>query len=202
MGLFAHAQHRRSPAWRPRPTSSARSATTSRIRARPGTSALGTEFETLLGNEATATTQSGGVQTGVRYGVTDQGTIASTIVGRPTLRSPATASSSSRTAPAPRRLTRAGSFVPDASGNLINTAGYKLMGYSLDGGDQFRHAVGRQREQPGARGQRLDDRHAVGQPALDSHGGGGGLAAVDQHERRDLHRKDVADRLRQSRHAR
>jgi len=30
-------------------------------------------------------------------------------------------------------LTRAGSFVPDASGNLVNTAGYKLMGYPLGG---------------------------------------------------------------------
>ena len=32
-------------------------------------------------------------------------------------------------------LTRAGSFVPDSEGNLINAAGYRLMGYSLTGGD-------------------------------------------------------------------
>ena len=32
-------------------------------------------------------------------------------------------------------LTRAGSFVPDGAGNLVNTAGYYLMGYPLDGGD-------------------------------------------------------------------
>src|SRR5262249_23057926 len=31
-------------------------------------------------------------------------------------------------------LTRAGSFVPDASGNLVNAAGYYLMGYSLANG--------------------------------------------------------------------
>ena len=31
-------------------------------------------------------------------------------------------------------LTRAGSFVPDSSGNLVNTAGYYLMGYSLANG--------------------------------------------------------------------
>src|SRR5271169_5825135 len=31
-------------------------------------------------------------------------------------------------------LTRNGSFVPDASGNLINSAGYYLMGASLQGG--------------------------------------------------------------------
>jgi len=32
-------------------------------------------------------------------------------------------------------LTRAGSFVPDAEGNLVNSAGYKLMGYPLTGGN-------------------------------------------------------------------
>jgi flagellar hook protein FlgE len=32
-------------------------------------------------------------------------------------------------------LTRAGSFVPDSDGNLVNAAGYKLMGYSLTGGN-------------------------------------------------------------------
>jgi flagellar hook protein FlgE len=31
-------------------------------------------------------------------------------------------------------LTRAGSFVPDGSGDLVNAAGYKLMGYSLANG--------------------------------------------------------------------
>jgi flagellar hook protein FlgE len=32
-------------------------------------------------------------------------------------------------------LTRAGSFVPDGAGNLVNTAGYYLMGYPLADGD-------------------------------------------------------------------
>jgi flagellar hook protein FlgE len=31
-------------------------------------------------------------------------------------------------------LTRNGSFVPDASGNLVNSAGYYLMGYNVQGG--------------------------------------------------------------------
>ena len=31
-------------------------------------------------------------------------------------------------------LTRAGSFVPDGDGNLVNGAGFKLMGYAADGG--------------------------------------------------------------------
>lgn len=31
-------------------------------------------------------------------------------------------------------LTRSGSFVPDGSGNLVNAAGYKLMGYSYENG--------------------------------------------------------------------
>ena len=91
----------------------------------------GTEFETLLGNEATSNYESGGVKSVIRYGVTDQGLIASTssatdlaIYGNGFF---VVQDSAGGTA-----LTRAGSFVPDASGNLVNTAGYKLMGYSLD----------------------------------------------------------------------
>ncbi len=91
------------------------------------------EFETLLGNEATSDYQSGGVQSVTRYGVTDQGLISSTssttdlaVSGNGFF---VVQDSAGGTA-----LTRAGSFVPDASGDLINTAGYKLMGYSLAGG--------------------------------------------------------------------
>ena len=41
----------------------------------------GVEFETLLGNEATSEYESGGVLSNIRYGITDQGTIASTTSG-------------------------------------------------------------------------------------------------------------------------
>ena len=66
-------------------------------------------------------------------------------------RSRATASSSSATTKGQTFLTRAGSFVPDGEGNLVNAAGFKLMGYSLTGGDaQYR----RQRHRRAAAGQR------------------------------------------------
>lgn len=91
------------------------------------------QFQTLLGDNATSTYDSGGVQSRVRYNVTGQGEF--------------TASSSStdlaikgngyfvvQTSGGGTALTRAGSFVPNANGDLINTAGFKLMGYSLTDG--------------------------------------------------------------------
>ena len=41
------------------------------------------------------------------------------------------ASSSSTTTSGQTFLTRAGSFVKDGNGDLVNAAGYRLMGYSL-----------------------------------------------------------------------
>ena len=87
------------------------------------------EFETALGINATGEYESGGVQTDVRYGITTQGTL--------------TASDSTTDLGingngyfvvskdgAGQYLTRAGSFVADSSGNLVNAAGYELMGYA------------------------------------------------------------------------
>lgn len=87
------------------------------------------EFETALGINSTGEYESGGVQTDVRYGITTQGTLTS---------------SSSTTDLGingngyfvvskngeGQYLTRAGSFVADSSGNLVNSAGYDLMGYA------------------------------------------------------------------------
>ena len=92
-----------------------------------------TAFETLLGNQTAGSYTAGGVQTQVRYGIADQGTLTSTssvtdlaIKGNGFF---VVQSDSGTTA-----LTRAGSFVPDASGDLVNAAGYKLMGYNLTDG--------------------------------------------------------------------
>ena len=86
------------------------------------------EFETVLGINATSEYESGGVKTDVRYGITSQGTL--------------TASGSTTDLGINgngffvvskdgqgQYLTRAGSFVPDSNGNLVNAAGYELMGY-------------------------------------------------------------------------
>ena len=100
----------------------------------------GTEFETLLGNEATSEYQSGGVKSVIRYGVSEQGLISSTtsttdlaVSGNGFFVVQDTAGGTV--------LTRAGSFVPDAAGNLINSAGYKLMGYSVADGSTALSAV-------------------------------------------------------------
>ncbi len=88
------------------------------------------QFETLIGNAATSSYESGGVQTDIRYGIAQQGTLETTasatdlavngngffVVGR---------------GGEGTFLTRAGSFVPDSQGNLVNAAGYQLMGNKL-----------------------------------------------------------------------
>ncbi|WP_237479977.1 flagellar hook protein FlgE [Lichenibacterium dinghuense] len=91
------------------------------------------DFETMLGNQTTSDYTSGGVQSKVRYGIGDQGTLtASTSVTDLAIKGNGffvVQGSNGATA-----LTRAGSFVADASGDLVNTAGYKLMGYNLTDG--------------------------------------------------------------------
>lgn len=86
------------------------------------------EFETVLGINATSEYESGGVQTDVRYGITSQGTLTSSdsttdlgINGNGFF----VVSKDGQG----QYLTRAGSFVPDSNGNLVNAAGYQLMGY-------------------------------------------------------------------------
>ena len=89
------------------------------------------QFETLLTNtDATNTYESGGVKTDIRYGITDQGTLTTTTSATDL------AISGSGFFPVSQGgdnnyLTRAGSFVPDSGGNLINTAGYSLLGYAI-----------------------------------------------------------------------
>lgn len=89
-----------------------------------------TEFETLLGQQATSEYASGGVAAHVRNTVSAQGILQGTTsvtdlaingAGFFIVNNDAGGSF----------LTRAGSFVPDANGNLVNTAGFKLMGYPL-----------------------------------------------------------------------
>ena len=89
------------------------------------------EFETVLGEDGTSNYESGGVKTDIRYGVTEQGTLETTtsptdlaINGNGFF----TVSENGQGS----YLTRAGSFVPDTSGNLVNAAGYNLMGYAMN----------------------------------------------------------------------
>jgi flagellar hook protein FlgE len=90
----------------------------------------GTQFSSLLLNDTTSSYNSGGVETSVRYGVSQQGVLTATA-------SPfdiAIKGAGFVVVSAPDgslALTRAGSFVPDGDGLLINSAGYTLMGYPL-----------------------------------------------------------------------
>ena len=92
-----------------------------------------TEFETFLGSQSNSEYNSGGVQTRVRYGIADQGSITTT-ASVTDLAISGNGFFLVQDANGSNVLTRAGSFVPNATGNLVNTAGYKLMGYNLTDG--------------------------------------------------------------------
>lgn len=91
------------------------------------------QFQTVMADSGASNAPSDAVNTLVRYGVADQGVVESTT-------SPTDLAISGNgffvvnDAAGATYLTRAGSFVPDASGNLVNAAGYTLMGYSLQNG--------------------------------------------------------------------
>ena len=92
-----------------------------------------TEFSSLVLKSGTGSYNSGSVETHVRYAISDPGTLQYTtsatdlaIQGNGFF-----AVTDARGTPF---LTRAGSFVPDGEGNLVNAAGYYLMGYDLKNG--------------------------------------------------------------------
>ncbi|MBX9741569.1 MAG: flagellar hook protein FlgE [Beijerinckiaceae bacterium] len=89
-----------------------------------------TEFETVLGQQATHDYMSGGVTAHVRQSASAQGALRGTTSvtdlaingdGFFVVMDPEGTSF----------LTRAGSFLPDEDGFLVNTAGYKLLGFPL-----------------------------------------------------------------------
>ncbi len=92
-----------------------------------------TEFSTLVDQSAVGQTSAGGVQSDTRMAISQQGTLEST-----TSSTDLAVSGSGffvvSNAAGQQFLTRAGSFVPDASGNLVNSAGFYLNGYSLANG--------------------------------------------------------------------
>ena len=95
----------------------------------------GVEFETLLGNQSSNNYQSGGVTPVTRYNIADQGDI----VGTSTVTDMAVDGAGMFVVQSPSGspvMTRAGDFVPDSNGDLVNAAGYKLMGYNLADGSQ------------------------------------------------------------------
>lgn len=98
------------------------------------------EFETLLGSSGASFYESGGVQSRIRYDVSKEGTISSTS-STTDLAIKGDGFFVVQTTGTATALTRAGSFVPDSTGDLVNTAGFKLMGYDLIDGS-FSTATG------------------------------------------------------------
>ncbi|MCP3446714.1 flagellar hook protein FlgE [Bradyrhizobium sp. CCGUVB14] len=92
-----------------------------------------TEFSSLILKSGSGNYDSGAVETTVRYAITDPGNLQFTtsttdlaVQGNGFFVVQDTNGNSF--------LTRAGSFVPDSSGNLVNTAGFQLMGYNIQNG--------------------------------------------------------------------
>lgn len=90
----------------------------------------GAEFSTLVLESSGTEYQSGSVETHVRYGISEQGTFKFTtsvtdlgVKGNGFFLVSNDAGQNF--------LTRAGSFVKDGNGDLVNSAGYRLMGYSM-----------------------------------------------------------------------
>jgi flagellar hook protein FlgE len=90
-----------------------------------------TEFQDLVAQAGVAGDYAaGGVTTSIRYNVSEQGSLTGT--DSPTdLAIQGNGFFLVQDTSGDTFLTRAGSFVQDGSGNLVNSAGYTLMGYSL-----------------------------------------------------------------------
>jgi len=92
-----------------------------------------TEFSSLVLPSGSSSYQSGGVTTNVRYSISEQGNLAYT-TSSTDLAIQGNGFFVVQSANEQAYLTRAGAFQKDSEGYLINSAGYKLMGYSYAAG--------------------------------------------------------------------
>ena len=94
-----------------------------------------TEFTSLILDSGGSEYVSGGVETRIRYAISEQGAFKfTTSVTDLAVKGNGFFIVSGNEADQ-TFFTRAGSFVQDGEGNLVNAAGYKLMGYSLADGN-------------------------------------------------------------------
>ncbi|MCP3385449.1 flagellar hook protein FlgE [Bradyrhizobium sp. CCGUVB4N] len=92
-----------------------------------------TEFSSLILKSGSGNYDSGAVETTVRYAITDPGNLQFT-TSTTDLAVQGNGFFVVQDTNGNNFLTRAGSFVPDSSGNLVNTAGFQLMGYNIQNG--------------------------------------------------------------------
>jgi flagellar hook protein FlgE len=92
-----------------------------------------TEFSSLVLQSGTGNYNSGSVETHVRYAISDPGTLNFT-TSATDMAIQGNGFFVVNDAQGRSFLTRAGSFVPDGQGNLVNAAGFHLMGYDLKNG--------------------------------------------------------------------
>ncbi|MGD0633094.1 MAG: flagellar hook protein FlgE [Beijerinckiaceae bacterium] len=90
------------------------------------------DFETVLGQQSPGSYESGGVDAQAAYDVTGQGTLKATTSSTDLAIQGGGFFAVTNGGTGATYLTRAGSFSPDTTGNLVNTAGYTLMGYAID----------------------------------------------------------------------
>jgi flagellar hook protein FlgE len=94
-----------------------------------------TEFTSLILDSGGSEYVSGGVETRIRHAISEQGAFKFTTSVTDLAVKGNGFFVVSGNEPDQTFLTRAGSFVQDGDGNLVNAAGYKLMGYSLADGN-------------------------------------------------------------------
>jgi flagellar hook protein FlgE len=93
-----------------------------------------TEFASMILDSGTENYTSGGVNTRVRHNVSEQGNLSYT-TSVTDLAVTGNGFMIVTDGDGTPFLTRAGSFVPDGSGNLVNAAGFYLMGFDYGDGD-------------------------------------------------------------------
>jgi len=92
-----------------------------------------TSFSSLVLPSSSGNYNSGGVETTVRYAISQQGTVSAT-TSSTDLAIQGSGFFVVQNAAGQTFLTRAGDFSADASGNLVNAAGFTLLGYSSASG--------------------------------------------------------------------
>jgi flagellar hook protein FlgE len=92
-----------------------------------------TEFSSLILKSGSGNYDSGAVETTVRYAITDPGNLQFT-TSTTDLAVQGNGFFVVQDPNGNNFLTRAGSFVPDSTGNLVNAAGFQLMGYNVQNG--------------------------------------------------------------------